>query len=893
MSDSESEAGEIDLRELYRDPIISRISAVGGVEAIKLQDGSISQEYKLGDECLGCLKDLKKFWRKDDDDPNRTVARILHESGVFTNDLLKILALSVSRGNSGDRIALAATDLISCLTWPISIEEEFKELVDREEEHKVINFEYTSFIQAQQAYKLAIVKSKTVQHLLELLLPRLAKSRLERTERDDQVVALILHTFRNILAIKDTDAHPGVQSELIDQMHSFEILSLFNTLASSSDQRELIAYNVVVLEIFHFLFRGIRADELTLDPVKASSAGLSNLLDIENKQKRLNNRSNTSRHSRFGTTVSVLSGDNRFVQSRQSAITPSGGEQSMDIGKKKVFKRSKDQDNSGETLLNASARKHLKELAELFLKTSYDTFFTTLLKDFRMERPKVRETDKARWFSLSAFFLEYFNTKWRSTDASKLPAVEAENTFGYVGCMIDPTTVGYVSARMAITIDDKPPSWKELHCAINCLIQILSLVDEMISCTQAPAVVEVAEVLQDKLYYSGDVMDVIVMLMGRYKDQSVQFLESIVHLAYVFLRMLENFSKSKAYMFVRKRKSSKRRNGDINEPTMQTTAEDDAEANRETLSAAEHKFVFSSYERRFASENIVKTCLTYLERHLEFHSTSQLKHVVNLLYRQAVRAQGEELFYKVSTLNIFRNVQDQVVKSAVNYHSGPYKDLMKLIEFILRKFFKSAAENPMIFVEALFPMRSHSRKNAAIEAEDVKETGLSDDNENRPKSDADFPDGAHVSEHKKKRPRAHRRRRDDEEQREVTVRQEQAQSYLSAKFIEDSDEDEESLQDFYRKEESLRAHAKNAAATAEVPQDSLSLVAKRRKAKEAEQVEPSQGPVIQNSVDDNLQSQELFSQSVMDVAGDEDEDDTSTQAKSLSKRRRVIDSDDE
>lgn len=44
----------------------------------------------------------------------------------------------------------------------------------------------------------------------------------------------------------------------------------------------------------------------------------------------------------------------------------------------------------------------------------------------------------------------------------------------------------------------------------------------MISCTQAPAVVEVAEVLQDKLYYSGDVMDVIVMLMGRYKEQSVQ-----------------------------------------------------------------------------------------------------------------------------------------------------------------------------------------------------------------------------------------------------------------------------------------------------------------------------------------------------------------------------------
>lgn len=124
------------------------------------------------------MKDLKKFWRKDDDDPNRTVARILHKSNVLINDLLPVLALSVSRGAAGDRIALAATDLISCLTWPISIEEEFKELVDREEEHKVANFEYTSFIQAQQAYKLAIVKNKSVQHFLEVLLPRLAKSRL-------------------------------------------------------------------------------------------------------------------------------------------------------------------------------------------------------------------------------------------------------------------------------------------------------------------------------------------------------------------------------------------------------------------------------------------------------------------------------------------------------------------------------------------------------------------------------------------------------------------------------------------------------------------------------------------------------------------------------------------
>lgn len=52
MSDSEEDE-YTDLRELYQDPILTRISAVGGIEAIKLSDGSVTQEYKLGDECLG------------------------------------------------------------------------------------------------------------------------------------------------------------------------------------------------------------------------------------------------------------------------------------------------------------------------------------------------------------------------------------------------------------------------------------------------------------------------------------------------------------------------------------------------------------------------------------------------------------------------------------------------------------------------------------------------------------------------------------------------------------------------------------------------------------------------------------------------------------------------
>lgn len=155
----------------------------------------------------------------------------------------------------------------------------------------------------------------------------------------------------------------------------------------------------------------------------------------------------------------------------------------------------------------------------------------------------------------------------------------------------------------------------------------------------------------------------------------------------------------------------------------------------------------------------------------------------------------------MSTLNTFRIVQEQVVKSAVNYHSGPYKDLMKLIEFILKKFFKAATENPMLYVEALFPIRSHTRSKGTIEQEDDRKTGLSDDDDNnnvselvlklfsdrlQQKFDPEFPDAAQTSANKRKK--RSRRRSENGEQVERTARQEQMQSYLSAKFIEDSDE---------------------------------------------------------------------------------------------------------
>lgn len=51
-----------------------------------------------------------------------------------------------------------------------------------------------------------------------------------------------------------------------------------------------------------------------------------------------------------------------------------------------------------------------------------------------------------------------------------------------------------------------------------------------------------------------------LLIPGRKADESEhvrRYLDSVMHLAYTLLRMLEKYSKSKAYMYVRKKKAGR------------------------------------------------------------------------------------------------------------------------------------------------------------------------------------------------------------------------------------------------------------------------------------------------------------------------------------------------
>ena len=129
---------------------------------------------------------------------------------------------------------------------------------------------------------------------------------------------------------------------------------------------------------------------------------------------------------------------------------------------------------------------------------------------------------------------------------------------------------------------------------------------------------DVANTLQEQLYYNGDILDSCLLVISQYKDQSVgwvscysqnslltgSYLESVIHFAYVLLRMLEKHSKSKTYMFIRKRKAAKKKKAQEESgaaPIPEDYVGEDEEAilrgDDDTPSYKEHAFTFQAFEK--------------------------------------------------------------------------------------------------------------------------------------------------------------------------------------------------------------------------------------------------------------------------------------------------------
>ena len=88
---------EEDLK-LYDNHLLSVCSALGGREEDSSNKSNKSC-YVPGDECLSCLRDLKRFLRVAEQDQDRRIHYLLKKWNILQNDLIPLLLISVQKND--------------------------------------------------------------------------------------------------------------------------------------------------------------------------------------------------------------------------------------------------------------------------------------------------------------------------------------------------------------------------------------------------------------------------------------------------------------------------------------------------------------------------------------------------------------------------------------------------------------------------------------------------------------------------------------------------------------------------------------------------------------------------------------------------------------------------
>lgn len=129
-------------------------------------------------------------------------------------------------------------------------------------------------------------------------------------------------------------------------------------------------------------------------------------------------------------------------------------------------------------------------------------FIASVLRHIRLERDGVRPTDNVRALFVLSVMVEYLlilrrqtlsrleelaKRKGGSQDSLEIQQkLDEELPLGWAAEAVDPDALRWITARMRMAMEDKPPAWTELQAAINSFTQVVSLLEVVSLLTPAP-----------------------------------------------------------------------------------------------------------------------------------------------------------------------------------------------------------------------------------------------------------------------------------------------------------------------------------------------------------------------------------------------------------------------
>ncbi|OLN84927.1 Topoisomerase 1-associated factor 1 [Colletotrichum chlorophyti] len=692
--------------------INSLVSALGGNSAE--DDG----QYKLGDDAIEVLRDLKKWIRFYDEKTNRMdVARCLSDANIVSGDLLQILATWPENDTNNKfkaRVALACFEVMVPLTWPM----------ERDAERMTMNHHrHMPVLElAQLGYKRAIINFDGAQILntaIRVALPSMAVAIGDRTPRDQGIIKLVLFFLRNIAMISPSpDAnYDGDESEIsrsttIDAF-SFQDIFMVLLMIASNMGEDFRTEDVIVMEIIYHLVKQVDVRKLFMDDQqlhKAKAQELASMMKKETAMRNAYNRRAPTRHNRFGTMIWMKREDGRMsTLTGQDALADSATRQQK-LDESKTFKparRSRKEELESKDLgapasLNSRANGQLRTFVEDFLDAGFNPLFEHIRKSLDREAPHVLSYHRRQYMYLVAWFLEAETLRRKSkNDSKKSVTADDVSSFNLVAGVLNQSMFITLTKTMHDSWEHK--DWPTLTAAMRCFTQILLTVQEMADSGNEEDE-EIAENILSRLFYEDSTHDLIANVVRQYKGQGFEYLDSATELTHHFMRILEAYSKQNVDMQVRSRKRTRRKKKaaqdaaglDIVDEENDDSANDEANAEK---TSKERKFDFHRFAARFTPQGVVDTFVAFTKFYKDLND-SQLKRAHRYFYRVAFKQELSVMLFRVDIVHLFH----KMIKGpeALDKSSGMYREWEELSKQVLRRCIRKIEQRPELIIEMLF-----------------------------------------------------------------------------------------------------------------------------------------------------------------------------------------------
>ncbi|KAJ2723472.1 Topoisomerase 1-associated factor 1 [Coemansia sp. Benny D115] len=626
----------------YRSIVLSACSSLGGLEPDTRQPGK--SIYVPSADCLGSLKDIKRYIQMDEQGEGKLVLQWLGEWQVLERDIIPVFIHYASLSNTtkrnkdpedddSNKAMMLCIELFVFLTW--SMETETEEVRMR-------------FIRVLRSYKRAFAGDAVVKSLVAVLVGLMKRGVGVLDDRNWMLAKACLYVFRNVLAIPDPLVAPGtagfmaaqveVQDSLIAALDRNLAIDLFLTLASASaTQPRLKELRPTLLDIVYYLFYRVPVSAL-FD--KQQSAWFSRSSDAK-----------SSRHNNFGGVYAVSTGEGTImpVFSAKEVLRPFANL----FRKRARVQRPKEAEGVEPPVdrqwrtAGADAIKVLRRVAAVFIESCYNPFVEALFEDARLATT-IMDTQMPRLLYVSAYFVDVSLAN---------PAIE----LGCTCVLVQTRLFGHVMRTASSYAELK--SGSGLESAMYCIEQVLLALSRM----RAGKLESLADNVLSNLFYDGDALDLFVKLCRIYRPlkHSRAFLEQVVQLTETFLGTLREYAASKSSMVVKKRtkkkvprepkpESSSLEDGamlpedsgaeEAEEVDDDAIGDESAEVEDVEERLVEREFSMARYESAFAVADVVK-CYSHL-----LCPPTATEYVYPMLRRIAQTSRRPQLFFKKPVL---------------------------------------------------------------------------------------------------------------------------------------------------------------------------------------------------------------------------------------------------